>query len=131
MLLHSLWQGALIGVGFALLRVVLRKQSAQARYLTGCVCLILVLIAPLLTLLMGPAAMEETSSNGFPQFAIATPSATAQEIAAAPTASSENRLLWAIQSAAIFLGQAAPWLTAAWLCGGAFSSCKLMRGFWW
>jgi beta-lactamase regulating signal transducer with metallopeptidase domain/uncharacterized protein involved in exopolysaccharide biosynthesis len=129
-LLHSLWQGALIGAGFALLRLALRKQSAQARYLAGCVCLTLMLCAPLLTLLMGPAAMEETSS-GFSQFATATPSATAQEIAAAPAASSENRLLWAIQSAAIFLGQAAPWLTAAWLCGVAFSSCKLMRGFWW
>ncbi len=130
-LLHSLWQGALIGFGFALLRLALRKQSAQARYLTGCICLILVVAAPLLTLLMGPAAMKETSSSDFPQFAMATPSATAQEIAAAPPASSQNWLLWAIQSTAIFLGQAAPWLTAAWLCGVAFSSCKLMRGFWW
>jgi beta-lactamase regulating signal transducer with metallopeptidase domain/uncharacterized protein involved in exopolysaccharide biosynthesis len=128
-LLHSLWQGALIGVGFALLRLVLRKQSAQTRYVAGCVCLTLVVSAPLLTLLLGPSVHE--TRTVFPQFVTSTPSATAQAIAEVPAPSSENWLLRVIQSAAIYLGQAAPWLTAAWLCGVAFSSCKLLRGFWW
>jgi uncharacterized protein involved in exopolysaccharide biosynthesis len=40
-------------------------------------------------------------------------------------------MLAAIQSATIMLGEVAPWLTAAWLGGVAFSSCNLLRGFWW
>lgn len=129
-LLHSLWQGALIGVGFALLRLALRKQSAQARYVAGCICLTLVLAAPLLTLVMSPMPVQENSPY-FPALPNADRSPTADMIAVAPGTSGENGLVLVIQSAAIFLGQVAPWLTAAWLCGVAVSSCKLMRGFWW
>jgi beta-lactamase regulating signal transducer with metallopeptidase domain/uncharacterized protein involved in exopolysaccharide biosynthesis len=129
-LLHSLWQGALIGVGFALVRFALRKQSAQARYLAGCVCLTLALAAPLLTLFLSPVPMHE-QSVAYPELFHSGPAASAQEIVVAPTASGENWLLWGIQSAAIFLSQLAPWMTIAWLAGVAFSSCKLLRGFWW
>ena len=129
-LLHSLWQGALIGAGFALVRLALRKQSAQARYLAGCVCLTLVLAAPLLTLVMSPMPVHE-SGTYFPALTNADQAPTAETIAMAPGSSGENGLVLAIQSAAIFLGQMAPWLSAAWLCGVAVSSCKLLRGFWW
>lgn len=129
-LLHSLWQGALIGVGFGLLRFALRRQSAQARYLAGCVCLTLVLVAPLLTLVMSPMPVRE-SGTYFPALTYVERAPRAETIAEAPGASSENGLVLAIQSAAIFLGQVAPWLTTLWLCGIAVSSCKLLRGFWW
>src|SRR5438874_2624429 len=49
-LLHSVWQGALIGVLFAILRYGLRRRSANARYLAGCLALALLLIMPLATL---------------------------------------------------------------------------------
>jgi beta-lactamase regulating signal transducer with metallopeptidase domain/uncharacterized protein involved in exopolysaccharide biosynthesis len=129
-LLHSLWQGALIGVGFALLRFALRKQSPQARYLAGCVCLALMLAAPMLTLLLGPVPVHESNLH-VPELATSAPSATAEVINSSPAPSEENPVLGFIQSAANFLGRVAPWLTAAWLCGVAFSSCKLLRGFWW
>src|SRR5262249_11132045 len=129
-LLHSLWQGALIGVGFGLLKFALRKQSAQARYLAGCVCLTLLLAAPLLTLVMSPMPVQERGTY-FPALPNADGAPTADMIAEAPGSSGDNGLVLAIQAAAIVLGQVAPWLTAAWLCGVAVSSCKLMRGFWW
>ncbi len=53
-LLHSLWQGALVGAVFALLRFALRRRSANARYLAGCLSLGFLLAAPVLTLLGGP-----------------------------------------------------------------------------
>ena len=49
-LLHSLWQGALVGAIFALLRFALRRRSASARYLAGCLSLGVLLAAPVLTL---------------------------------------------------------------------------------
>ena len=129
-LLHSLWQGALFGVGFALLRLALRRQSAQARYLAGCVCLTLMLSAPLLTLLMSPMPVQERGSY-FPALTNADRSATAEGMAVAAGSSSENGLVFAIQSAAILLGQLAPWMTAGWLCGVGLCCIKLLRGFWW
>src|SRR5438445_11127798 len=51
-LLHSLWQGALIGAAFGLVRFALRRSSANARYLAGCVALGLLLTAPIPTLLL-------------------------------------------------------------------------------
>jgi len=129
MLLHSLWQGALIGVGFALLRLALCKQSAQSRYLAGCVCLTLVLVAPLLTLVSSPMPVHESGSY-FPALTNTDRPPPTETIAVTPDYSGENGFVLAIQSAAIFLSQVAPWLTAAWLCGVAVSSCKLMRGFW-
>ena len=57
-LLHSVWEGALVAVGFGLLRSGLRRRSANARYVSGCVALILLVLAPVATVLLG-------SSSGF------------------------------------------------------------------
>jgi hypothetical protein len=35
-LLHSLWQGALGALVYALMRLLLRRHSAQTRYLVSC-----------------------------------------------------------------------------------------------
>src|SRR5689334_6378283 len=101
-LLHSLWQGALIGAGFALVRLAPRRQSAQARYLAGCVCLTSLLAAPLLTLVMSPMPVHE-SGTYFPALTNTDRSPTVETIAATPGSLGENGLLLAIQSAAIFL----------------------------
>jgi beta-lactamase regulating signal transducer with metallopeptidase domain len=130
MLLHSLWQGALIGLCFVLLRFALRKQSAQSRYLAGCVCLTLMVAAPVLTLCMNPAPLHETGTGGFTVSPTA-PIPAAQNIPNTSLPRGENRIEAAIESVAIFLSQLAPWLTAAWLAGVALSSCKLLRSFWW
>src|SRR4051794_33091514 len=53
MLLHSLWQGALVGIFFGLSRLILRRSSANARYIAGCLAIALLPAAALLTLLGG------------------------------------------------------------------------------
>ena len=49
-LLHFLWQGAAIALAYAVAQWALRRSSANARYLVGCVALVLVVLAPTLTL---------------------------------------------------------------------------------
>jgi len=49
-IIHFVWQGTLIAALFALARVILRRASANARYLAGCAAMLLMLAAPLLTL---------------------------------------------------------------------------------
>src|ERR1035438_10112220 len=68
--LHSLWQGACVGAIFALLRFALRRRSANARYLAGCLSLGVLLAAPVLTLLIGstPAATPGSGPPGISAF---------------------------------------------------------------
>jgi beta-lactamase regulating signal transducer with metallopeptidase domain/uncharacterized protein involved in exopolysaccharide biosynthesis len=129
-LLHSVWQGGLIGAGYGLLRFALRKQSAQARYLVGCGCLILLAGAPFMTLLVSPLPLHE-GTIGFSASGDSAASITMQETTEPTVVSDQNWTLGVIQSTAIFLSHLAPWLTAAWLCGVFVSSCKLLRGFCW
>ena len=58
-LLHSLWQGALIAAAFGLVRLALRRRSANARYLAGCLGLALILAAPAATLLFSQTLQPE------------------------------------------------------------------------
>ena len=49
-LLHFLWQGALVGAGYALLRLIVPASHAEARYAAGLTALALIALAPVLTL---------------------------------------------------------------------------------
>src|SRR5689334_10352001 len=56
-LLHSLWQGAIVGGLFEVARFGLRRRSANSRYVTGCVALAGLFVAMILTfLIQAPAA---------------------------------------------------------------------------
>jgi hypothetical protein len=63
-LLHSLWQGALIGLAFVVARVALRGRSAHARYLAGCLYLTLLLVAPVLTAVLGSGGAAASDAGG-------------------------------------------------------------------
>lgn len=49
-LLHSLWQGALIGAGYAAIRHLVPQAQASVRYASGLIALSLLAIFPILTL---------------------------------------------------------------------------------
>src|SRR5262245_32600633 len=57
-LLHSIWQGALGAALFAIVRVGMRRRSANARYLASCAMLVAMLTAPICTALWSPATRE-------------------------------------------------------------------------
>ncbi|MGO8698740.1 MAG: M56 family metallopeptidase [Limisphaerales bacterium] len=59
-LVHFLWQGAVIAALFSLVQMGQAKRSNNARYWTGCVCLLLMLAAPTVTyLVLGADRMAE------------------------------------------------------------------------
>ena len=128
--LHSLWQGACVGAIFALLRFALRRRSANARYLAGCVSLGVLLAAPVLTLLIGstPSAAPGSGSSGISAF----PGADAavfgfggfqRSYAGTGTYSSWH---WGMD---VFT-QVAPLLAMVWLLGVTIFSARLTRGCW-
>ena len=49
MLLHFLWQGALVAIILACVLALLSRRSAQPRYLAACVALVLMTILPFIT----------------------------------------------------------------------------------
>lgn len=66
-LLHFLWQGAVIAALFALAQTAWPKRSGHACYLTGCLALLLMLAAPLLTFALlrtGRPISAESSVGG-------------------------------------------------------------------
>jgi len=128
--LHSLWQGALVGAVFALLRFALRRRSAGARYLAGCLSLGVLLAAPVLTLLIGPNPSGAPGSGSpvmstFPGSFL--PGLGSGGLQSAYSGNGPYSLSpWGTD----FLGRVAPMLAAGWLLGVAFFSARLSRSCW-
>ena len=128
-LLHSLWQGAVIGFAFALVRLALRRHSANVRYLAGCLGLAFLLIAPVATVLVGvmPSPQIHLSSPG-PVRHVFVPTAAPVAVQN-PEARDSNA--WYLQWVAEFCARLAPLLAASWMAGVAFFSIRLTRSWWW
>lgn len=71
-LLHLLWQGALIAGLLAVGLALMRKRSAQARYLASCVTLVLIAIAPAGTYRYLTASEGMSSANALPTITLTT-----------------------------------------------------------
>ena len=128
-LFHSLWQGALIGAGFLALSRVLRRQSAQARYLAGCLALALLAAGPALTFMFysGRHSAIEHSAELI-SFSAPRVSAIQSASTGAPAASALPDWL---TSAAEQLSQLTPWLALGWAAGVLVFGARLARGLWW
>ena len=130
-LLHSIWQGALVGAVFALVRFGLRRRSAGARYVAGCLSLGVLLALPVLTLLSTPAPLTTAGSgslavSGFPRAVL--PGLSSGGLESAYSGSGGYSLS---QWGTNFLWRVAPVLAAGWLLGVAFFSTRLSKGCWW
>lgn len=100
-LLHFLWQGALVGAAFALLRALVPKRYCDLRYAIGLLALALLAVCPPLTLwLMRPQAGAAIVESLAP-VQVAAGEAIAP-VAAGPLAD---------------LAHAMPWLVLAWGIG--------------
>ena len=128
-LLHSLWQGALIGVAFGLARQALRRRSANLRYAAGCISLALLLLAPVVTawtLAKHSDANDATVARGGAAIA-RLPFGNGN---ASATGSVGDGISGLIQSTLGLLGRVAPFLALGWVLGVAFQSAMLTRGWW-
>ena len=128
-LLHSLWQGALIGLSFVLVRFALRRRSADVRYLAGCLALALLLVAPVVTVLVRvmPSPQFNLSSSG-PVRQVFVPTAPPVAVQSPDVGGASS---WYLQWVADFCARLAPLLAATWLAGVAFFSIRLSRSWWW
>jgi beta-lactamase regulating signal transducer with metallopeptidase domain len=115
-LLHFVWQGALIGVLFAVLRGFAgHRLSANGRYVFACLALAAMVAAPLATFGM-MAAMEPASAS----MASALPRAIGAGIG--PAAS------WRLAHAGQWRNLL-PWLVIAWIGGVSVFSIRLIGGW--
>ena len=121
-LLHSLWQGALVGVAFGLARHGLRRRSAEARYAAGCLALVLLAAGPAATLCLWPAPAPPGAPAAFMAVS-GPPGAAARQIGEGTDS--------LFRMGMDFCGRLAPWLTGAWSLGVAVCLLRLMGGCWW
>ena len=130
-LLHSLWQGVLVGAVFALVRFALRRRSASARYLASCLSFGVLLAVPVLTLLRGP--MHSATPGYGSAMMSAFPGAVLPEFGSGgfQSAYAGSGAYSISHMGTDFLGQVAPVLTAGWLLGVTFFSARLSRSCWW
>ena len=136
-LLHFLWQGALFGALFWCANFVLRRRSANARYLAGCVTLLLMALSPLVTLCALRAAADGAgaslllSGEQVDQF-LATPFLGGGEGALAGAWSDPSNAApgagfnWK-QRVDVVL----PWLSIAWLVGVSLMALRQVGGWVW
>ncbi|MGH7973604.1 MAG: M56 family metallopeptidase, partial [Limisphaerales bacterium] len=130
-LVHSLWQGAVLAVLYAFVRVGIRRCSANTRYLAGCAMLVLLFAAPVLTALYGPFGFSFTSVVKTTADTAATTGTAAVTSGHLQTAPVESVFWsWALESADL-LNRSLPSVVTAWLVGVVVLACRWIQGCWW
>jgi TonB family protein len=112
-LLHFLWQGALIGVGYATLKLIVPSSNAEARYAAGLIALALIALCPIATFAMV-----------YPHFAIAAASgaveSTGLDVVVAATGAAASTMEFT-------LDKVLPWLVLTWGVGVAVMAWRALR----
>jgi beta-lactamase regulating signal transducer with metallopeptidase domain len=125
-LLHFVWQGALWAAFYAALRAACRDRSANARYLAGCLTLLLMAATPVATY-----RMLSARAGGELTFATASAPAPPESIMASAEASPLMQLGPAHQLARLnqVLDAGVPWLAAGWGLGVMLLTGRLVVGW--
>ena len=136
-LLHFLWQGALFGALFWCANFMLRRRSANARYLAGCVTLLLMAASPIVTFFALRATSDGSSASllltgeQVDQF-LATPFLGGGEAAGAGAAFDPSK---ASAGAGFdwkrYIDPYLPWLSIGWLVGVTLMALRQVGGWVW
>ena len=141
-LLHFIWQGALVAILLANLNILLRKRSANLRYVLSCAAMLLMLALPVATFIMA----DQSPPEGFESVAESadanrgaqrSPAAAPVEATLASTPlqrSSSVSLLPAVlerEKLARRLSVVLPWMVAVWLAGVLLLSLRVVAGWGW
>jgi bla regulator protein BlaR1 len=111
-LLHFVWQGLLVGLGFGALRALLPKANCSARYAAGLAALALLTLWPLATLI----ALRPQAPDGF-----VTQAATAPDMAVG------NLAVATSSSALAPIDHLLPVLVLLWSAGVLFVAARALR----
>ncbi len=136
-LVHFIWQGALIAGIYAFLQRLLIHSSANLRYITGCVCLLIMLACPVLSATKIIFAAKDTPVSSaldgllfnerYGGFGEETPGDSNTTIADKPV--STQNASSPINLSLSFLQPYLPWLVLLWFAGVAALSFRLL-GNW-
>ncbi len=143
-LMHFVWQGAAVALLLAVALRVLRRRSPNVRYVAACLALVVMVAAPIATMLrMTPAPAMEAAAEPLP-FALpeiaepapvaAPPIALHEEPAlpepspvSLPIPSPASRLWW--ERAFEVLEASLPWIVIGWVIGVTLLSIRLLAGW--
>lgn len=95
-LLHFIWQGALVGIVFAVLRALIPAGHCNARYANGLAALVLMLVFPLVTLFTILRADLPVEAISPAVMAVSTVSAIAQSAPAEALSMMDTALQWIV-----------------------------------
>ncbi|MGB2866627.1 MAG: M56 family metallopeptidase, partial [Sedimentisphaerales bacterium] len=127
-LLHFIWQAAAVALLLTILLAVLRKSSANLRYIVACAALGLIVLLPITTMQLVPVSVSQPTANIEPAPApVILPAQEIREIATVEmsipeepvqyeNASTAFNASWK-QRAADRLEPALPYIVSAWLLG--------------
>jgi bla regulator protein blaR1 len=114
-LVHSTWQGLLIGLLFAAGRLALKDTTAVSRYNWATLCLILMALAPVITFTW--------LAGGTGNHAVAGLTTMSDNVRAGVASAVSQSSGWSLSA---FL----PAIVGLWFCGVAIMSIRLSAGWW-
>src|ERR1035441_4965961 len=100
------------------------------RYLAGCLSLVALVAAPLLTLFMEPATLPVTGPGVSAGTVLSGAAASVRSVSSFGKSYISNSTYWSIQGGTDFLARLAPVLASVWVLGVTFFSVRLMRSYW-
>jgi beta-lactamase regulating signal transducer with metallopeptidase domain len=136
-LVHFLWQGALVALALALVRVAFKRRTANLRYLASCAAMLLMLALPVITFVTLSSIIRET------QTVVIDPPASPEQAAKTTSLKSkfddDSLIIGGLnqspkptsirrQLRELFSG-VAPWLTWLWLAGVILLSLRMLGGW--
>ncbi len=130
-LFHSLWQGAVLAVIYSLLRIGLRRCSANTRYAAACLMLVLLLGAPVITALYGPLKFSITAHEQVRADATSASGAGLTPISQAHRHDLGNAASRWLLAGGAFLERCLPSVVTGWIFGVVLVSCRWLQGCWW
>ncbi len=101
-LLHFIWQGGVVGLAYAMARLLLPSERSEARYSAGLIALAVLALSPLVTFVLEYSQALAMTGNALPDVLVESTSIILPSVLA-------------VQGAA--LDRLLPWLVLAWTLG--------------
>src|SRR5688572_17601998 len=131
-LIHSLWQGALIGALLGVGLIALRKAPASWRHTACLIALIAMPVMPLLTSIQtgGRTAQTEFKSTTAAEFPVTRQQPTDQQTLRAEAPAPETPVSASASTQSQFqLETLLPWIVRFWMLGVLLLSLRVIAGF--
>lgn len=128
-LVHFLWQGTVMTVCFAAIRATIRKTSPNARYLAGCLTLLLMAVCVVGTFAMlGPGSLVDAVPSAA-RVSASQPGSTAPTAAFPPAPSVSPSFTAGSASTWQAVEAGLPWVVGLWALGVSLFSLRLAGGW--